>query len=214
MNSFNTVKYHLEKNPVVPVAVLESPDRALFAVELLLKYSISMIEVTLRTEEAFDCIAAIAERFGDIMVGAGSVLKVRDAVRARDAGAKFGVAPCLDRALLDYSDSVEWPFIPGISTPSELNTALSRCGIVKVFPASSIGGVEYIRSMCAPFSMVDFKLFPTGGINPENFRDFLGLDKVISCGMSYIIDRKLVSAGDFTEIEKRIIRIRERLADL
>jgi 2-dehydro-3-deoxyphosphogluconate aldolase/(4S)-4-hydroxy-2-oxoglutarate aldolase len=194
----------LKKNPLVPVAVFDKTDKALKTVEVLVRNKIHLVEVTLRTESAYDCIEAIAKKFPDMTIGAGSVL-VKDGIsRAKDSGAVFGVSPCVDFEVIDYSLSINMPFIPGVSTPSELNNALSRVNIIKVFPAAQLGGTEYIKSICAPFVLKDFYLMPTGGVNEDNYKEYLKIDKVISCGMTYMVDKKLIDSGDFDTLDKRI----------
>ncbi len=194
----------LKKNPLVPVAVFDNPDKALKVVEILVRNKIHLVEVTLRTESAFECIEAIAKQFPVMTIGAGSVL-VKDGIkRAKDSGAVFGVSPCVDFEVIDYSLSINMPFIPGVATASELNSALSKVNIIKVFPAAQLGGPDYIKSICAPFALRDFYLMPTGGVNEENYKQYLKIDNVISCGMTYMVDKKLIDAGDFGILDKRI----------
>lgn len=200
----NNLLETLKNNPIVPVAVFDKPAKALKTAEILSRNKIHLVEITLRTEAAYDCIEAISKEFPDMIIGAGSVL-AKDAVsRAKDSGAVFCVSPCLDIDILEYSISNNMPFVPGVATPSELNSALKKVSIIKVFPAEQLGGTDYIKSLCAPFALKDFYLMPTGGVNEENFRDYLKLDRVISCGMTYIVDKKLIDSEDYDKLDKRI----------
>ncbi|MFC1668868.1 bifunctional 4-hydroxy-2-oxoglutarate aldolase/2-dehydro-3-deoxy-phosphogluconate aldolase [Spirochaetota bacterium] len=197
----------LEGARIVPVAVLEDSTKALKVAELLLEHSINILEITLRTDEALECIRVISEKIPQIVLAAGSVL-TKDALgKAVDCGAKFAVSPMLDPDIINFSNSLDIPFIPGITTPTELNEALKHTGIVKIFPSQHIGGVGYIKSILAPFGMMDFRIFPTGGIDGTNYQDYLNIDKVIACGMSYIVDRKLVEKDDYKSLGKRMKEI-------
>ncbi len=203
----------LNENKIIPVAVFTKVDDCLKTAEFLLNNSVNVLEITLRTEIAFECIKEAGRRFPELVVGSGSVLSKSAMEQAVEAGAKFGVAPGLDVELLEFANLKKIPFVPGISTPSELNQALkSGAGIIKIFPAENLGGPGYIKAITAPFKMKDFLLIPTGGINESNFSDYLKVDKVVACGASYIVDSGLVSKGDFNELSLRIKRTKECLS--
>ena len=191
----------------IPVCVFEDRESALKIAELLLKYNVNIIEVTLRTEKAFDCIKAIKNKFKDSVVGAGSVLKTSDFEKASDFGAVFAVSPCFDESLCDEARRINLPYVPGAATPSEIYKALKYSNIVKIFPAALLGGVEYIKAVTAPFKMFDFDLMPTGGIDNINYKEFLKVEKVTSCGLTYPVNEKLIKEKNFDEIEHRIKEI-------
>jgi 2-dehydro-3-deoxyphosphogluconate aldolase/(4S)-4-hydroxy-2-oxoglutarate aldolase len=191
----------------IPVCVFDDPESALKIAELLLKYNVNVIEITLRTEKAFDCIKAIKNEFKNSIVGAGSVLKTSDFAKASDCGAVFAVSPCFDESLCDEAKRINLPYIPGVATPSEIYKASKYSNIVKIFPAALLGGIEYIKAVTAPFKMFDFDLMPTGGIDNINYKEFLKVEKVTSCGLTYPVNEKLVKEKNFDEIELRIKEI-------
>ena len=197
----------LKKNRVIPVAQFDNPQSALRIAELLLKHSIGILEVTLRTDSAIESIKSVGKEFPDLVVGAGSVLTMESLKRAIDTGVSFCVAPGLDLELIEYAASRNIPFIPGVSTPTELNTALKKCPVIKIFPIAALGGAEYIKAIAAPFKIKTFHLIPTGGVNQNNYLDYLKQDRVISVGMSYIVESALIQKGDFTELENRMKKI-------
>ncbi|MBN2041419.1 MAG: bifunctional 4-hydroxy-2-oxoglutarate aldolase/2-dehydro-3-deoxy-phosphogluconate aldolase [Spirochaetes bacterium] len=202
----------LKNNKIIPIAVFTNVSNALKTAELLLNNSVDILEVTLRTGIAFDCIYEISKKFPELVLGAGSVLEKDALKKASDSGAKFGVAPGLDLSLLKFAYSKKITFIPGVSTPTELNTALNESlHLVKLFPASNLGGPAYIKAVTAPFRMKDFYLIPTGGITEANILEYLNTDKVIACGASYVIDSKLIDNGDFDELNRRISKTAELL---
>ncbi len=198
---------------IVPVAVFSDVQSALTTAAILLEESIPLIEVTLRTEAAFDCIDAVSGKFDRLLVGAGSVLSRESLKRAVEAGARFGVAPCFDPELLAYAAEIEVPFIPGVATPSELGGAL-RAGarLVKIFPAADLGGAAYINAITSPFKMYDFSLIPTGGISDKNIKEYLAAKHVVACGASFIVDSALIERGDYDAIRERIARVRELIS--
>ncbi len=192
---------------VVPVCVFNNVDSALKTAELLIKKNVKIIEITLRTESAFSCIEAVVKEFNDITAGAGSVFTSEQLKKAEAAGAEFAVSPCLDENVLDEAEKLDIPFVPGVATPGELFRAVKRTKIIKLFPAESLGGTEYIKSAFSPFKLFDYHLMPTGGVDNNNFRKYLDLDKVIACGMSYPVSDKLVNEGRFDLLEERINEI-------
>jgi 2-dehydro-3-deoxyphosphogluconate aldolase/(4S)-4-hydroxy-2-oxoglutarate aldolase len=201
-----------KNNKIIPVAVFNDLDSAVKIAELLLKNSITILEITLRTDIAFKCINEISKKFPELTVGAGSVLSVKAFQDAIDKGALFGVAPAFDPEVVEFAISKKITFIPGIATPSELNRALiAGLKFIKLFPAANLGGPEYIKAITAPFKTKDFYLVPTGGINEENIASYMKTEKVIACGATYIVDGKLIEKGEFEELERRIRKTKELL---
>ena len=207
----NSVSQSLKRNRVIPVAVFNSSDDALRIAEMLLGNSIDVIEITIRTAAALEAIKKVKAAFPEMVVGAGSVLDRENLKKAAEAGAVFGVAPCLDDDVVECAGSLGLPFIPGISTPSELNRALKASSFIKVFPAQQLGGPDYIQSIIAPFRMREFHLMPTGGVNEKNYLSYLGVERVASCGMTYMVDSKLIDKKDFSTIGARMKQIVEGL---
>ena len=194
----------LGKNRIIPIAQFDDPRAALRTAELLAEHSFGILEITLRTDAAFDCIAGVRREFPGLSVGAGSILTLESFKKAVDAGASFCVAPGTDMEIVDYANSRSIPFIPGVATPTEINAALAKCPVVKLFPAVQLGGIEYIMAVTAPFKTKNFHLVPTGGINRDNYRDYLRQDRVIAVGMSYPVDSALVRKGDFAALGERM----------
>jgi 2-dehydro-3-deoxyphosphogluconate aldolase/(4S)-4-hydroxy-2-oxoglutarate aldolase len=192
---------------VVPVCVFNNVDSALKTAELLIKKKVNIIEITLRTESAFSCIEAVVKEFKEMTAGAGSVFTAEQLKEAEAAGVEFAVSPCLDDDVMDEADRLSIPFVPGVATPGELFRAIKRAKVIKLFPAESLGGADYIKSAFAPFKLFDYCLMPTGGIDNNNFRKYLDIDKVIACGMSYPVSDKLINEGRFDRIEERINEI-------
>ena len=116
------------------------------------------------------------------------------------AGAKFIVSPGFNPEIVNYCLEKEIPIFPGCVTPSEVEQAVKRgLKVVKFFPAEPAGGVSMIKAMAAPYHQLRF--MPTGGIGTQNLKDYLGFDKIICCGGSWMVKGSLVEAGEFDKIE-------------
>ena len=186
---------------VVPVVVLNDAKDALPLAEALVEGGLPCAEVTFRTDAAEESIRLMAEKYPDMLVGAGTVLTIDQVDRAVGAGAKFIVSPGFDPEIVDYCISKEIPVFPGCITPSEVAQAVKRgLKVVKFFPAEQAGGVAMIKAMAAPYTMVKF--MPTGGISTKNLRSYLECDNILCCGGSWMVKGDLIKAGEFDKIRE------------
>ncbi|MGN0354315.1 MAG: bifunctional 4-hydroxy-2-oxoglutarate aldolase/2-dehydro-3-deoxy-phosphogluconate aldolase [Muricoprocola sp.] len=186
---------------VVPVVVLNDAKDALPLAEALVEGGLPCAEVTFRTDAAEESIRLMAEKYPDMLVGAGTVLTIDQVNRAVGAGAKFIVSPGFDPEIVDYCIEKEIPVFPGCITPSEVAQAVKRgLKVVKFFPAEQFGGVATIKALAAPYTMVKF--MPTGGISTKNLKDYLGCDKILCCGGSWMVKGDMIKAGEFDKIKE------------
>jgi len=198
------IRGFLKQTKIIPVAVLQNEGEALRLAELLVGESVNVIEITFRTAAAEKCILSVKKYFPEMIVGAGSILNVEMFERALDAQIDFAVSPILNNSLIDFALNTKVPYIPGVSTPSELYSALENFNVVKIFPAEQLGGVNYISAMCAPFKMLDFDVMPTGGVNIENIASYLKTERVTCCGLTQIADSKLIQAGEYHKLKQSV----------
>ena len=197
----NDTLRQIGKTGIVPVVVLNKADDAQPLAESLIKGGLPCAEVTFRTDAAEESIRAIAKKFPEMFVGAGTILTPEQADRAVDAGAKFIVSPGFNPKVVEHCISKGYPVTPGIMTPTELEMALGfGLDVVKFFPTENAGGLKMIKAMSAPYTMMKF--MPTGGINANNVKDYLACDKILACGGSWMVKGDLINAGNFAEIER------------
>ena len=184
---------------VVPVVVLEDAKDAVPLVEALVKGGLPCAEVTFRTDAAEESIRLMCEKYPEMLVGAGTVLTTEQVDRAVAAGAKFIVSPGFDAEIVDYCLKKEISVLPGCITPSEVAQAVKRgLKTVKFFPAEQAGGLPMIKAMAAPYTMLKF--MPTGGISTKNLKDYLGFDKIICCGGSWMVKGDMIRNKEFDKI--------------
>ena len=196
----STVAEKIAELGVVPVVVLEDAKDAAPLAKALVEGGLPCAEVTFRTAAAEESIKLMTAEYPDMFVGAGTVLTIDQVDRAVAAGAKFIVSPGFAPEIVDYCLEKEIPVFPGCITPSEVAQAVKRgLKVVKFFPAEQFGGVATIKAMAAPY--VGLKFMPTGGVNAKNLESYLGCDKIIACGGSWMVKGDLVKAGKFDEIK-------------
>jgi 2-dehydro-3-deoxyphosphogluconate aldolase/(4S)-4-hydroxy-2-oxoglutarate aldolase len=186
---------------VIPVVVMDDASRAPNLAAALRRGGIGCAEVTLRTDAALDAIRVLADGADDLVVGAGTVLSVGDADAAARAGARFVVSPGFDPAIVDRARELGLDVLPGVATASEVQHA-RRHGVhtVKFFPADRLGGLATISALAAPFG--DMGFVPSGGVSPRNVREYLAHPAVPAVSGSWMVDRSLITQGDFAAIER------------
>ena len=190
----------LSEARIIPVVVLDDASEADALAGALVAGGLPIAEVTFRTSAATDSIRAMANR-GDVLVGAGTVLTPAQVDEAVLAGAQFVVTPGISRAVIERCQEKKVAVLPGAVTATEIQAALDL-GIttVKFFPAGTSGGVPAIRALSAPFKGVRF--VPTGGVGPENLRDYLSLPAVAAVAGSWMVPRDRIEARDFVGIRQ------------
>lgn len=187
--------------PVIPVLVVQDPDRARPLAEALVAGGLPALEVTLRTAGALDAIAAMADVPGGV-VGAGTLLTPGDVHAAKAAGAKFGVSPGATDELVEASVSEGLPLLAGAATATEAMRLLARgYDMLKFFPAEAAGGVAYLKSLAGPLPRIAF--CPTGGVSADNASDYLTLPNVVCVGGSWVAPAEMQDSGDWAGIENR-----------
>jgi 2-dehydro-3-deoxyphosphogluconate aldolase/(4S)-4-hydroxy-2-oxoglutarate aldolase len=195
--------HRIGEKRIVPAATVENADDGIRLAEALLEAGLDVIEVTFRTGAAVEAVRGIAKRFSGMLVGAGTVLTVEQLARAVEAGAKFGVAPGLNEAVVGKAQELGLAFIPGVATPTEIDRGLSLgCRLLKFFPASVMGGVEALKAFAGPFAHTGVKFVPTGGISASNAKEYLKLPVVAAVGGSWMVAKELIAAGKWDEITR------------
>ncbi|MEO0796334.1 MAG: bifunctional 4-hydroxy-2-oxoglutarate aldolase/2-dehydro-3-deoxy-phosphogluconate aldolase [Verrucomicrobiota bacterium] len=195
---------NLEEFPVIPVIVIDDANDAEPLAEAFLNAGLNIIEVTFRTAAAADAIERIANRFPEMLVGAGTVVTPEQAHRAIDAGSKFGLAPGVDHETLAYFKGRGVPFIPGVMTPTDIQAALkSGCQLLKFFPAGAAGGPKLLKAMSAPYLNLGVKFCPTGGVSLDNMNDYLSMSQVFAVGGSWLATKDQIAGKEWATITQQ-----------
>ncbi|MBP7666867.1 MAG: bifunctional 4-hydroxy-2-oxoglutarate aldolase/2-dehydro-3-deoxy-phosphogluconate aldolase [Burkholderiaceae bacterium] len=187
--------------PVIPVIVLQRVQDAVPLAEALLAGGVKVLEVTMRTPVALQCIEAIAKAVPEAVVGAGTIRSAADAQAALDAGSRFAVSPGYTAEVGAACRRIGLPLLPGVATASEVMAAQADgLSFLKFFPAMQAGGIPMLKALGGPFPDVVF--CPTGGISLETAPQFLALPNVRVCGGSWMTPADAVAAGDWARITR------------
>ncbi|MAG54677.1 MAG: 2-dehydro-3-deoxyphosphogluconate aldolase [Planctomycetes bacterium] len=184
---------------IIPVVTLHDAAHAAPLADALIEGGLPIAEITFRTAAAADGIRVLAGR-DDFCVGAGTVVSTDNANAALAAGARFLVSPGVNPDVVSIAQERCCPVYPGIATPTELTSVVTRFGleVVKFFPATAIGGLPMLKALAAPFPNIRF--IPTGGINAGNVTDWLDHPKVLAVGGSWMVPARAIAEGRFAEI--------------
>ncbi|RCG29172.1 bifunctional 4-hydroxy-2-oxoglutarate aldolase/2-dehydro-3-deoxy-phosphogluconate aldolase [Streptomyces diacarni] len=190
----------LDLAPVIPVVVLDDVEDAVPLARALVAGGLPAIEVTLRTPAAPAAIRAIAEAVPEAVVGAGTVLGPDNVREAVEAGARFLVSPGWTDTLLEAMRASGVPFLPGVSTTSEVVALLER-GVreMKFFPAEAAGGTAYLKSLASPLPQARF--CPTGGVSAANAGSYLALPNVACVGGTWMLPGDALAAKDWNRVK-------------
>jgi 2-dehydro-3-deoxyphosphogluconate aldolase/(4S)-4-hydroxy-2-oxoglutarate aldolase len=192
----------LKVTRVIPVIVIDDYRHALPLGNALVAAGLPVAEVTLRTAASWKAVEQMLS-IKDLEVGVGSVKGADDLNKAKELGASFAVSPGITSELASSARNNNFTLIPGVSTPSEVMVALSYgFSILKWFPAESLGGINSLKALSAPFPGIKF--IPTGGITMENALGYLALDCVSAIGGSWMVSREKLKNEKFDEIESDV----------
>ncbi|WBH16407.1 bifunctional 4-hydroxy-2-oxoglutarate aldolase/2-dehydro-3-deoxy-phosphogluconate aldolase [Sphingomonas radiodurans] len=185
----------MRTSAVIPVLVIDNAATARPLAEALVAGGLRVLEVTLRTPAALDAIREMKQVPGAI-VGAGTVVSLKQFEQVKEAGAEFVVSPGLTERLAEPIIASGVPYLPGIATAGDIMRGLDL-GLThfKFFPAETSGGLKALKALAAPFYQCHF--CPTGGITEASAPEWLGFDPVLCVGGSW------VTSGTSAEIEAK-----------
>ena len=179
MIKYDQMFEYLNNYRILPMFTVERIEEVELVKSALKGAGILMVEVVLRSEAAMQAIGLLSKD-RDLIVGAGTVRTVEQAQAALDNGAQFIVVPAIVPAVLEFCQKKNVICFPGITTPSEIEYAYSLgAKIFKFFPAGAYGGVKTLKALSGPYP--DFKFMPTGGVNEDNYIEYLDQKKCLSC---------------------------------
>lgn len=192
----------LESLKIIPVAVINSVEDALPLGNALIEAGLPVIEITFRTAAAAESISVLKKEKPEMLVGAGTVLKIEQVKNAVAAGAEFIVSPGFNPTVVDYCVNNSILIIPGLNSPTFIEWGLER-GLThfKFYPADISGGPRMLQLLAGPYPTARF--MPTGGINNTTIIEYLKLNNVFACGGSWIVKKELINNKNFKEITKR-----------
>ncbi len=198
----NMVCEQLAQLKIIPVLAIEKLEDGMKMCELLNKNGLKTAEITFRTKAAASIIREASNAFPEMEIGAGTVLNIRDLHRAFEAGSKFAVAPGFNPTVVKEAIANNFPFFPGISSPSDIEQAYELgVRVMKFFPAEAAGGLKFLTNISAPYKHLGIRYIPTGGLNTENIMTYLNNPNIIAAGGTWLGKSADIEAGDWDKID-------------
>lgn len=197
---------HLFTQKILPAVTLDFSEDALPVATAILDGGLPLMEIAFRTEAAAGAIRMIRQGLPQMNVGAGTILTKTQLYQAVDAGASFGLSPGLNPKIVTEAARLNFPFIPGVMTPSEIEIAHDLgCTILKLFPAEQVGGIAFLQSVQAPYAQLNVKFIPMGGVHLQNLQQYLRLKNVLAVGGSWLATVSLIKEKNFEAIKSNVL---------
>jgi len=191
----------IEKFRIVPVIAIEDADSALALADALIDGGLPVAEVTFRTVAASAVISKIAKERPEVIIGAGTILTIDNLKSAIDCGAQFGVSPGFNPKIVEESLKLNFPFSPGIMTPTDIEAAMGYgIKVLKFFPAEAAGGTKMLKSLAAPYAHLGVRFIPTGGINLDILDNYLSIPQVLAVGGTWIAKAEDINNKNWKQI--------------
>ncbi|WP_167132618.1 bifunctional 4-hydroxy-2-oxoglutarate aldolase/2-dehydro-3-deoxy-phosphogluconate aldolase [Paramicrobacterium chengjingii] len=162
------------------ILVIRTDDaaEALLLGRAALQAGVDAVEVTLTVPGAVDVIRKLAA--DGATVGVGTVLKASDVRAAVRSGASFVVAPNTNPDVITAAHDEGVAMVAGGMTPTEIQHAHQiGSDAIKVFPAGSMGGPQYIRELSGPLPHIPYVI--SGGVSLANASEYLRADALAIC---------------------------------
>jgi len=199
----------LSQLKVIPVIAIEDPDKALNLADALIEGGLPLAEITFRTNAAAKVMSVLSKKRPELIVCAGTILTIDQLKQARDYGALFGVAPGTDTKIIEEARNIDFPFVPGVMTASEISLCLNfELELLKFFPSEPLGGAKFLKNIIGPFAHTGIKFSPTGGINKDNFKSYLEIPQVVSFGGTWVATKDDINAGNWNKIKQNCQEIK------
>ncbi|HFQ4861014.1 TPA: bifunctional 4-hydroxy-2-oxoglutarate aldolase/2-dehydro-3-deoxy-phosphogluconate aldolase [Vibrio vulnificus] len=197
----SSIKEQLKALKVIPVIAIDRAEDIIPLGKVLAENGLPAAEITFRSAAAAEAIRLLRETQPDMLIGAGTVLNREQAIAAKEAGATFIVSPGFNPNTVKACQEIGIDIVPGVNNPSTVEAALEMgLTTLKFFPAEASGGINMVKSLLAPYT--DIELMPTGGINPANIKDYLAIPRVLACGGTWMVDKKLIETGNWEELAR------------
>jgi 2-dehydro-3-deoxyphosphogluconate aldolase/(4S)-4-hydroxy-2-oxoglutarate aldolase len=192
----------LKQNKILPIIRSTNPQDVIDKVNALIDGGIDMMEINVETPSIFNAIKEVSDK---AIICAGGIITSIQTQAAIESGARIISSPIFQTNLLKISKDKHLPFIAGTSTANEAYQAWkSRIPVVKIYPISAMGGVEYIENLLRPMPFLN--VIPQGAVKLNQVKAYLQAG-AIAVG----VGRNLTVADNYSEITKRTQQLLESL---
>jgi len=198
---FGDIFSRIKNFGIIPVLKIEEAEKAVFLAEAVYAGGLSIAEISLETDCVFESIKNIAKAMPEMLLAAGNVLTVEQAVSAAHAGADLIISIGFDGKIAAYCAENNIMLIPCCSNDDDIDKALSvDIDVVKILFPGINGGIGKLNVLSKKYPQVKF-ILSGDKINENNLVDCLSQKPVIACGASFIFSEEDIRLGDFEKIK-------------
>ncbi|MDR2543879.1 MAG: bifunctional 4-hydroxy-2-oxoglutarate aldolase/2-dehydro-3-deoxy-phosphogluconate aldolase [Treponema sp.] len=211
MTMTKEIQDKIAEGGIIAVLEIENEKNAVPLAKALLEGGISVIELALRTPASIPSISLIAKEVPQMYIGIGTIIESgQAAMLKKESAVRFGVSPGINPEIVKEAIAAGLPFAPGAATPSEIELAVSLgCRVVKFFPAEGMGGLNYLKSVSAPYNHLGVKYIPLGGVTIDNLASYAKFGPILAIGGSWVATKELINTQNWSEITKRAKEAKE-----
>ncbi|XP_060964467.1 uncharacterized protein LOC115705221 isoform X1 [Cannabis sativa] len=193
----------IQTSGIIACLRANTAELAMEAARAALSGGITVLEIVRSTPGVFEVLKQLVNDYPTTVLGVGTVLNIEDARKAVGAGAKFLMSPAIVKDVIDMDgfQNGEVLYIPGAMTPTEILSAHdSGAKIVKVYPVSVLGGVQYISALKKPFP--DISMVASQGITIDSVGEYIanGASSVVLSDA--IFDKEAMAQNNFNVIRQ------------
>ncbi|KAJ7517726.1 hypothetical protein O6H91_21G037900 [Diphasiastrum complanatum] len=196
------ILHSIERACVVACLRTNSAKLALEAARAALDGGITMLEVTMTTPGATEVIKALVHEYPLAIIGAGTVLTMREAYEARSAGARFLMSPVTTKEIVQAHNDCPVLFVPGAMTLTEVVNAYKfGAALVKLYPVTLVGGLQFVKALKGLLRHIP--VIASHGIRADMVESYLAEGAAGVVLSDAIFDRAAIESNDFQKIKER-----------
>ena len=191
----------ISEEKIYPIVRSKNAKQAIDVAHALIDGGIKVLEIVVENPSLYESIDEISK---DVVVCAGGIITQQQAEQAINSGAKLFSSPIYQMNIVKISKNRKMPFIAGASTPNEAYEAWkSRVPLIKIFPVTALGGVQYIEDILRPMPFLN--IMPMGHIKLKDVPAYIKAGaKAVGVGRDFYQD---VSYSEITKKAEEILNI-------
>lgn len=190
---------HIQDTGILPILTLEDPFDAIPVGQALHEGGIRNAVITYRSGNGPECISLVTKALPDMLIGAGTVFTTEQVDSAIEAGASFITSPSINPTIVEYCQGKNIPIIPGVSTPSDIEIALTHgLEYLEYFPAIANGGLTGIQALTIAYPNVHF--IANGGLDKSHIVEYLRDPRVFAIGGSWMVKSEWIEENEYDKI--------------
>lgn len=197
-----TVYNRILASGLVPLFYHDRPEVACQVAVATSEGGAQVLEFTNRGDHALQVFGELRQTIEQsglpLILGVGTVIDAPTAAIFIAAGANFVIGPSFNPEVARLCNRRKIAYLPGCATATEISEAEELgAEIIKVNPASCVGGPTFIKEILAP--MPWSRLMPSGGVEPtrENLVPWFKAGAACVAMGSKLIRKDLLAAGDY-----------------